>query len=79
MICVTVNDVGGLVQVPPAADGTCPNTAYVVLSATESALAYVPITAADILYAWTWGAGTVLFMWALGIAVGAAVGVIRRI
>lgn len=78
MLCVTYDGLN-FSEVAPLADGSCPSASYVLLSATESALAYAPMTASDILYAWTWGAGSVLFMWAFGIAIGAATSLIHKL
>lgn len=42
-------------------------------------LALVGIDSQTIFYVYTWGMGVVLFMWSLGLAVGAAKNVIKKV
>ena len=79
MICVGLRSNGNLKKINALSDGSCPSASYSVLSTTEAQLAYTPLTAADVLYAYTWGFGAVLMMWALGVAVGSAVGLIKKL
>ena len=51
----------------------CPPESQVWVTVAETIdYAALGITAPELLYAFTWGAGAVLAMWAIGYAVGAA-------
>lgn len=57
----------------------CPVESQVWVTLAETIdFAGLGITPADLLYTFTWGAGAVLSLWALGYAVGAAIAAIGK-
>lgn len=71
MLCVQP-DVNGYLQGTVETVENC--TGYVMLDSVEYQIyqAMVDVTAADILYVFSWGFGAVLFFWFLGACAGAA-------
>lgn len=57
----------------------CPASAPCVFSLTADGSYPSEFTAANVLYAASWGVGVVLSLWFIGYVVGLATGLIRRV